>query len=372
MKLVVNRTALVDALHKLSTVIPGRAVNLATFGFEFKIDNNVATITATNLTYSARTNVRLEECDGTDTFILPAYRVLSALNQMVDQTIEISRQNWREFVELKDSQFKMRMAVIAETMPDTNLDGEYDTLCTVKSNWFRQSLELVYFAAPRGSSATANPNLNGILLEVGNGEVFINAAKGAVTACRCIAMDTDENARRVVLPLPSVRVVHGIVGGEGDCDIKMSSTRLYIKSDGFELLCPLVVNPYPNVKALFARCIDSTTSVSVKVCDLSKMLERIILLQVSEKDALTMSCKLRNDKIEFSGETTAGSIDDSIPCSLDGEHLDFLFDARLLSPMIQSFTRNGSDDCTILASTGTSPVLFSSGDMKCLVMPLRG
>ena len=367
MKLTINRAELVSALSKLSTVIPGRAVNLATFGFEFNVDT-VVTITATNLTYSARTKLNPESVEGTDTFILPAHRILAALSQMVDDTIEISRQNWRNFVELKDSQFQMRMSVIAERMPETNLDSDYDELCRVPSDWLKKSLELVYFAAPK--NAVAHPNLCGILIEVGDGEIFVHAARGTMAACRCMALESDALKNRIVIPLPSVRIVHGIIGGDGECELKTSATRLYLKSDGFELLCPLVVNPYPNVKVMFSRCADSPTAVETSVADLKKMMDRAMLLQVSDTETLELSVKLQKEKIEFSGETTAGSLTDSIPCTLDGERVDFMFDAALLNPLIQTLVRNGSEDCTLLVSTGTSPALFSSGDFRALIMPL--
>lgn len=357
----INRLQLANALKRLASIIPSRAMIPAMECVLIKSKDDKLTLSGTNLDQYITTRIPLDE---TEPFACAVhYRQLQAIANSIDsERVELSIAGAN--LNIKGGNAKYRLPIIdASEFPPPPAFSKKFTHETPSKTLH----DALYSVLPSVSDDTSRFLLNSLLLDFP-----LNKIRTVATDGRRLSIHGPTNAAESYSLLPKtaikavIKAVMEVCQGQGDVEIDAGGNIIQFRFSTCTILSKLVDGTYPDFGRVIPK--DNTLDVSIepglfrnaiaraKIILSNNMVVRLcfsyglLTVESSERDLGESS-----ETIEIDNETEF-----SFACNPD--YLLAILPPHLTDPVSLAFNPNDAS---------LNPVLITIGETKHIIMPIR-
>jgi DNA polymerase-3 subunit beta len=257
----------------------------------------------------------------------------------------------------------------AEEYPPLDVDGGAGRL-TVEAGLLRTMVGQTAYAMSQDES---RPFLNGLYLVARKQELRLVATDGHRLALARSGVDADVDMSGIV-PRKAVQELTRVLGGAERVDLAVGESKIFVRTEGFELVSKLVEGQFPNYEQVIPKSSPWRLDVERELFVAAIRRVAVVADDRTRPVRLTVSA----GQLRLSAQSQElGEAEETLPAEFNGAELTIGFNARYvldaLGPMDHPWTVVGLKD-------GLSPgVLHGAADKgaapddayRCVIMPMR-
>lgn len=227
----------------------------------------------------------------------------------------------------------------------------------------------VSFAA---STEETRPILNGVLWQLGEGEMRMVATNGHRLAKMTLPREGEGRAVGDLIVHPkALGQVQRLFGGAEAVEVARSENHIGFRSESVQVFTRLIEGPYPNYEQVIPK--DNDKNLVADKGALQAAVRRMAIVASDQTHRIRMS--LGGPMLRFSVETPdLGAATEELPVEYDGDPLDIGFNAQYLLELLRymptdevRMTFKAPERAATIQPIGNE----DTPDYMCLVMPLR-
>lgn len=367
MKFNVSSGELLAALQTASGAIGSNPVLPVLEDFLFHIDNNILSITASNLEISITTKTEvLADKDGA--VAIPAKILLDTLKALPEQPVTLEVDDDSQAVEITSAYGKYRLSGDnAEDFPSLPMEENTDHI-TINSDLLQAAISKTLFATSHDELRLA---MNGVLTEIDFNDITFVATDAHKLVKYTFSEVNSDVTTSFILPKKAMSLLKTIFSGSSDVRMSYNTTNAFFKFDDTTLICRLIDAKYPDYNAVIPQGNPNKMTLSRR--DFLNSLKRIsiyankttnqVALNINE-GSLTISAQ----DLDFSNEAT-----EQMTCEYQGDPMTIGFNAKFLVEMLSVLD---GDDVVIELSTPNRAGILTPAEnnenenLLMLVMPV--
>jgi DNA polymerase-3 subunit beta len=362
MKLTIEKSALLDALQKVQSIVGQRSTLPILSNVLLKAEGDILSLTTTDMEVCVKTSVEADISDSGGT-TLPARRFFSICRELPAGQVEIEV-DARDVATIRSgpSFFKLVGLPEDEFPPLPELDE--NIVYTVDQAVFREMLQKVIYAS---STDETRYILNGALLSFKDEKLTVVATDGRRLAMVEQEIEFSEDAQTdLVVPSKTIGELIKTLGDEGVLRIRVSATQVAFDFDRILVISKLIEGTYPNFHQVIPAQCEERVAIDRETMLLA--VRRVSLLT----DDQTASVKLTfgNNKLELvTNNTEIGEARETIPVKYEGKELSIAFNPGFLMAPLRHLD---SDEIFFELSDELSPgVIKTNVPFLYVLMPIR-
>jgi len=245
---------------------------------------------------------------------------------------------------------------------------------TFDSSWkltgadLNQLISHVAFAV---STEETRPILNGVLWELGEGEMRMVATNGHRLAKMTISREGGEGSGNLIVHPRALQHVQKLFAADVDVEVGRSENHLGFRGNGVQIYTRLIEGPYPNYDQVIPK--DNDKSLVADKSALNAAIRRMAIVASDQTHRIRLS--LGGPILKFSVQTPdLGEASEEMSIEYDGTPLDIGFNANYLLELLRYMPTDevrlsfkAPDRAATMQPVGNE----DTPDFLCLVMPLR-
>jgi DNA polymerase-3 subunit beta len=365
MKIVTERDTLLTPLQQVGGVVERRQTLPILANVLLKVKEGMLTITATDLEVEMKTRIPVQS-EGEIDFTLPARKLLDICRALPEQAeIKLSIEGERAKLESGRSRFTLGILPpqdypVIEPMVSSHR-------FSVSERLLKRLIEKTQFAM---AQQDVRYYLNGLLLEVGNGQIRTVATDGHRLAFSENECEVDDSVDvQVIIPRKAVLELGRLLNDSEDkINIDISSNHIRLGIGDTVFTSKLIDGKFPDYK----RVLPSNTD---KVVNANKD----ILKQALQRTSILSNEKYRGIRFQFSPQSLEllahnpeqEEAQEEIEVDYEGPELVIGFNVGYLIEVLNVID---SDEVTLLLSDSNSSCLVKDAkkdDSQYVIMPMR-
>jgi DNA polymerase-3 subunit beta len=272
MKILCDRQKLQEAIAVVGGLAPLKTPKPILQNILFRADADGVTIHATDLEVSARVELDAVKVDRPGAILLPARETAALFRELDEPTVSLLAKDGRCTIASGTGSF-----VLLSDDPDlfpADIEIQGETEITLAAGVFLDLIRRTTFAAAREETRYA---INGLLLEVSEGQLRAVATDGRRLALAYHPLDTDVLALRTVVPLRVLQtLLRAVSHANSQLSIRFASTRIGFFFDGLVLVSQLLDNRFPDYEQVIPKVAE--TSIELDKAVLEQNLRRVSVL----------------------------------------------------------------------------------------------
>ncbi|HET6233304.1 MAG TPA: DNA polymerase III subunit beta [Longimicrobiaceae bacterium] len=228
----------------------------------------------------------------------------------------------------------------------------------------------VSFAA---STEETRPILNGVLWQLGDGDMRMVATNGHRLAKMTLPIETGTRtpAGDLIVHPKALGQVQRLFGSAANVEIARSENHIGFRGEGVQVFTRLIEGPYPNYEQVIPK--DNDKSLVADKGALTAAVRRMAIVASDQTHRIRLS--LGGPMLRFSVETPdLGAATEELPVEYDGEPLEIGFNAQYLLELLRymptdevKLSFKAPERAATIQPIGNE----DTPDYLCLVMPLR-
>ena len=362
MKLTIEKSALLDALQKVQSIVGQRSTLPILTNVLLTAEEGVISLTTTDMEMCVKTSVEADVSEeGVTT--LPARRFFSICRELPPGQVEIEV-DARDVATIRSgpSFFKLVGLPGDDFPPLPELDEKM--VYSVDQVVFREMLHKVIYAA---STDETRYILNGALLSFKDEKLTVVATDGRRLAMVEQEIEFSDDAQAdLVVPSKTISELIKTLSEEGILRIRVSATQIAFDFDRMLVISKLIEGTYPNFQQVIPAQCEERVAIDRETMLLA--IRRVALLT----DDQTASVKLNfgSNKLELiTNNTEIGEARETIPVKYDGKELSIAFNPGFLMAPLRNLD---SDEVFFELSDELSPgVIKTNVPFLYVLMPIR-
>lgn len=361
MKITVEREKFLKGIQKVINIIGNRSTLPVLGNIMLEAENNILTLTTTDLEIRITTKVNaLIEREGKTT--IPAKKIYSMVSKFIGDKIFIDcdEKNHIEII-CGTSNFKLN-GIATDDFPEAvEFSGNKEV--KFKEKDISRILEQIVYAVSLDDSRKV---LHGVLLSIKENTVTVVATDGKRLA---LVEKVPESFSGVegdtIIPLKTALEIKRLMDGEGEVIIKIGEKQISFNTDTVNFTSKLIEGSYPNyrqvIPAAFSKCFEID-----RLSFLSK-LELVSLALADSSSFIIVS--FDNNHLNFEASSSTGEGRDYIEVEYNESKIDISFNPAFLA---DPFKHCCADKVKFKLNDGFSPVAIEGGDgFLYVIMPMR-
>ena len=250
MKFSVNREALLRPLQQVAGVVERRQTLPILSNVLLHVANNQLSLTGTDLEVELIGKVPVSaEAEGEIT--VPARKLMDICRQLPEKA-EIGFEQRDQRLAIRSGRFRSTLSTLAaQDFPSVD-KNQHELTVTLDAKALKSLLDKTAFAM---AQQDVRVFLNGMLLEIGAGEVKAVATDGHRLALSSVVLDSIVGAvKQVILPRKGVLELQRLLQEvDGDITVAISNNHLAATSGDFTLTTKLVDGRFPDYERVIPR-----------------------------------------------------------------------------------------------------------------------
>ncbi|MCR4829451.1 MAG: DNA polymerase III subunit beta [Bacteroidales bacterium] len=336
MRFITNSQLLFRHLNAVGSVIANNNTVPIISCFHFHLENNVLTVTATNLETTLMTRIEMENAveEGLTDIAVPAKLMLDTLKLFEDVPVTFSANAQNFNIEISSGGGKYNLSgQNADTFP-TLPPMEETTQTTMPASVLADAINKTIFAA---STDEMRQQMSGIFCEMTPEHVtFVATDAHKLVRYRRNDIKSDEPVSFILPRKPIGTLKNLLTSRKEECDVTINFNKInvFFEFDSFMLVCRLVEGKYPNYEAAIPK--ENPNKLTVDRNTFLNSLRRASLYanQSTYQVRLSLSettLNITSEDLEFSN-----AANEKMPCAYEGEPMDIGFNAKFLSEMVSN------------------------------------
>jgi DNA polymerase-3 subunit beta len=373
MKLICERSALLEAVTALSSVAAARTPKEVLRCVKMTAEDGVLTLTSTDLEIAlqfAITQVDIQEDGETVTY---ADKLLQILRESGDQTVTIESDGNDSHIRGSDSHFKVLGFPPGEFPPIPEFPEDEQITMELPAGDLHQLISRTVFATARENSRYA---INGVLLVKTGKQLELVATDGrrlALAKGNCKTGKEAAEETRCIIPTKALSVLIKLVH-EPDAEVQVALTEnqalfRFAEQDGVSamLSTKTVEGTFPPYEDVIPR--DQDKKVVFACDELASAVRRAALLTNEESRGVRLS--FTKDLLTLSSRAPElGEAEIKLPLTdYEGEEIDIGFNPAFITDALKVVH---TQEVQIELKAPTKPGIIRSGsDFLCVIMPVN-
>lgn len=362
MKITIEKSALLDALQKVQSIVGQRSTLPILSNVLLRADEGQISLTTTDMEVCVKTSTSADvhESGGTT---LPARRFFSICRELPagDVDIEVDDQDvatirsgpaFFKLMGLSDSEFP--------SLPEFDQNAVY----SIDQLSFREMVQKVIYAA---STDETRYILNGALLSFKDEKLTVVATDGRRMAMVEQEIEfSKESEVDLVVPTKTVSELIKTLGDEGTLRITVSSTQVAFEFDQILIVSKLIEGTYPHFQQVIPAQCEERVAIDRETMLLA--VRRVSLLTDDQTSSIKLTFK--DNKLELvTNNREIGEARETIPVKYTGKELSIAFNPVFL---IAPLRHLDSDEIFFELSDELSPgVIKTNVPFLYVLMPIR-
>ena len=364
MKFTITRENLQQGLGNVAGSIPTRTTLPVLSNLLIEAEDDAVRLSGTDL--DTAVSVRIPAEVSTPGAITAPAKKLQEIARELPAPVEVSTQGDAITMTSGRSRFRLNGLPRDEFpgFPSVSFDGSFQ----LSGQELLQLISHVSFAA---STEETRPILNGVLWQIGEGEMRMVATNGHRLAKMTLPISGNAPAGDLIVHPKALGQVQKLFGGAGDVEIARSENHLAFRSDGVQVYTRLIEGPYPNYEQVIPK--DNDKTMVADKAALNAALRRMAIVASDQTHRVRMS--LGGPMVKFSVQTPdLGEATEEMPVEYTGDPLEIGFNAQYLLELLRYMPTDEvkmSFKAPERAATMEPVGNEDTPDFLCLVMPLR-
>lgn len=366
-KFVVEQKPLLAILSSMQPICSKRTTLDATSSILFNVGPKELILKSTDLEISLQSSYALHDCSLVDnkSFLVNGKRLFDIVKELDG---EITFTLHKTQLSLKSGAVHLALNIKdAQEFPP--FPERIENLMQLDSAFLLSMLDKVGFLIPQNN---ANPALNGLYLEITQDHFIMTTTDG-----HCLAqIQTNryklDKPQNWLLPRRAVIELKKILEGANQQEVFLGTcgTQLVFSGDTFNFFSKLLVNPFPEYKAILDK--KGFTPATIDRGHFVKTLRRSSCLLSGQFIATAFGFKKEAVDVSIHNKEV-GKLEEKLPVSgFEGQELDVRFYAPYLLSGLNAFS---DETVKFYLSSSAKPIIFETSekdkyDLTYLVMPV--
>ncbi|MHC4130530.1 MAG: DNA polymerase III subunit beta [Planctomycetota bacterium] len=366
MKININRTALVEALALLTSVVPSRTPKPILRCVRITVAGKEARLFATDLEVGIDVSIAEVQVEQEGEAVIPADRVAAIARESADEVLRLETEETTCTIIGSDSQFTIYGHSPDQFPAVPTFDGEPDIKITLQN--LQLGIEQSLFATAKESTRYA---INGVLWEAKGKKLNLIATDGRRLArCRinlAASVDRKIEQAKLIVPAKTMSLLDKIAGTDKDVvNVKLAGNQLIINCVNAVISSSLVEGNFPKYEDIIPTDYDKKIKLSTEAT--LSAAKRAALLTSEESRGIKLT--IEKGKITFSGKAPeAGDAKVEMAVEYKGEPIEVGFNPQFLTDVLRVIQ---TPDLEIELGQSDRPGLIRSGqNFLYVLMPIN-
>jgi DNA polymerase III subunit beta len=362
MKLTIEKSALLDALQKVQSIVGQRSTLPILSNVLMKAEGDSVSLTTTDMEVCVKTTVSAEVSEGGGT-TLPARRFFSICRELPTGQVEIEV-DAKDVATIRSGPSFFKLVGLPEDEFPPLPEFDESAVYSVDQVVFREMLQKVIYAA---STDETRYILNGALLSFKDEKLTVVATDGRRLAMVEQEIEFSEDAQAdLVVPSKTINELIKTLAEDGVLRIRVSATQVAFDFDRILVISKLIEGTYPNFQQVIPAQCEERVSIDRETMLLA--VRRVSILT----DDQTASIKLNfgSNKLELvTNNAEIGEARETIPVKYEGKEMSIAFNPGFLMAPLRHLD---SDEIFFELSDELSPgVIKTNVPFLYVLMPIR-
>ncbi len=365
MKVICEGLDLSDAVLKVIKAASTKSTNPVLEGIKIKAENNILTLTATDLELAIEKKIKAEVKIEGET-VVPG-RIFSEFVKKINKdTIEMTLTGSQLKLKYTDSE-GIFQCMSAEEFPALKVVDTAQSFSIVKKE-FKDLINKIVFSAAVDDS---RPILKGILLEIDDVSVNGVAVDGFRLALCTKPIENSTAKMNAVVPGKSLSEIAKLIDDSEDI-LTLYIQKNYLMADlgGTMIITRLLEGDFFSYKQILSPK-DFCTTITINRQQLEDGLERASLLSRGDRNNL-VKFDIKDKVLELSSNSEYGNIRENIPVGPNGKDLTIAFNAKYYMDALRALNE---EFVKIKFISSASPCIITSVEKEYeytyLILPVR-
>jgi DNA polymerase-3 subunit beta len=362
MKIIVEKTEILDGLQKVQSIVNQRTTLPVLSNILFQAENDTLTLFATDIEVSVKTQVKAQITEPGAT-TLPARRIGAILREMPSHEIEIET-NEHDITTIQSGAAHFKLVGISEEDFPPMPTFEGDRLYSMDQGVFKEMLQKTHYAA---SEDETRQILNGVLLSFKDEKIIVVATDGRRLALVEQELEfPQENQGDIVIPSKTVDELIRTLADEGELKIMVIDNQVEFEFGTMLIISKMIDGTYPNFRQVIPSQCEERIAIEREV--LQTAVKRVAL--IAKEQSTTIRLCFDNNQLEISTEAQdIGEARETIPIKYDHKRIEVAFNPDFLLEPLKNLQ---SDEVFMELTDELSPgVLKSNVPFIYVIMPMR-
>ncbi len=365
MKVNFNRSALLEALGLLTSVVPSRTPKPILRCVRIVAAEKQVNICATDLEIGINYLVSEVEVEEEGEVVIPADRLAAIVRESVDDVLSVRSEDCTCEILGSDSRFTIYGHELGQYPSVPGFGGEADMEVNLQS--LQDGIEQCLFATAKESTRYA---LNGVLWEVKGKKLYLVATDGRRLARTIVGLSeapTEKSSQKIIVPAKTMALLDKIGGSDKDkVFVELVDNQIIISCANVVISSNLVEGNFPKYEDIIPSDYDKKLTLSTE--GVMSAVRRSALLTSEESRGIKVA--IGKNKIVFScraPETGDAQIDMAI--DYKGEDIEIGFNPQFFLDVLRVIKTAEFD---LELGQSDRPGLIKSGkDFLYVLMPIN-
>jgi DNA polymerase-3 subunit beta len=361
-----HRENLLKPLQAVQGVVERRQTLPILANFLLTIADGRLSVTGTDMEIELVASIPLPDTEAGEVTV-PARKLVDICRSLPAQAeVSLEVDGDRAVVRSGRSRFTLTTLPAVDYPSSDSLTGELRI--TTKEGQLKRLIELTHFAM---AHQDVRYYLNGLLLDIGEGQLRAVATDGHRLAIAEIPVETGDAARQVIVPRKGISELLRLLGnGEEEVVIELGSNAVQVTLPEVRLTSKLIDGKFPDYRRVVPKEESTDKSIVVDRELLRQSLARAAILSNDKYRAVRL-CLEPNALRVVAKNPEQEEAEDEVEVAYDGEPLEIGFN---VSYLIDALTALPGDEAVIHLGDSSSSALITpkeEGDCQYVVMPMR-
>ncbi len=367
MKFSVSSSELLKKLSLANGVIGTNTVLPILEDFLFSLQDNVLTITASNLETTIITEVEVAMEEGGQ-IAIPAKILMDTLKALPEQPITVEIDEGTKAVKITSAYGRYKLSGDSpEDYPELPSSDEVESI-SIGGEILSKVLNKTLFATSNDELRMA---MQGLYFQIEEEELIFVATDAHKLVKYSFKVDSKNTPNSFIVPKKGLMQLKNALDPDQTIELNYNSNNVFFKLEDTQIIIRLIDAKYPDYNAVIPY--DNANILGLGRADFQNSLRRIAIYANKSTNQVVLnitdgSLTISAQDLDFSNEAT-----EQLSCNYDGDTMNIGFNAKFLIEMLQVI---GVDDVSFKLSTpNRAGILVPSDqdekeDLIMLVMPV--
>ncbi|MGH7446298.1 MAG: DNA polymerase III subunit beta [Longimicrobiales bacterium] len=367
MKLRITRDNLQQGLAAVGASIPTRTTLPVLSNILIEVGEDSISMSGTDLDIAVSVNVPAE-VDEAGSLTVPAKKLQELARELPEHPVRITTKGDRLELTCGRATFRLNGMPRDEfpTFPAVDFTSSWKVGGKVLHELIRQTSFAV-------STEESRPILNGVLWQLGAGEMRMVATNGhRLARIRISSEMTGAPKADLIVPPKALAQVERLFSADDEIEVARSENHIGFRKDGTQVFTRLIEGPYPNYEQVIPKDNDKHA-----IADRNQLVQALRRMAVVASDQThRVRLGFTTNAVRFSVETPdLGEAHEDLEVEYAGDPIDIGFNASYLLEVLRYMP---TDEVKLTfkaperaATIEPANAAADAPDYLCLVMPLR-
>jgi DNA polymerase-3 subunit beta len=363
MKIVCNKTLLVNAINTSQKAVSGKSTIQILEGLYLEAANNKLKIVGNDLEIGIESTIECE-VEEAGSIVLNSRMFGEIVRKLPEGNVSIvSDEQYNTLIKSKNSKFNIKGITSADypLLPSIESSEFFQISQDLLKNMIRQTIFAV-------STDENKQILTGSLFEIDNNDLNIVSVDGYRLAQRKARVLSDKNLSAVI-PGKTLNEVYKILEQEEQqVSITIGKNQILFEFGNCRVVSRLLEGKFLNYKEIIPKEFETKAKLNTK--ELLESVERASLISREDKK-YPVKFNLGDEKIMISSYSEIGNVQEEVAANIEGKDLEIGFNPKYFMDALRAVEY---DDITLNFTTSYGPCVIESPQEEnfiYLILPVR-